>query len=129
VQARPKSEVAVGFYFAVLLLCAIPTGIIAHDKGFAWWLMVVMAIIIPPIALIVVLCMKPNPDSRADLRRRGKAAQWNAALAAQTTTTSNRGVTAGLEVADEIARLADLRDRGVLSAEEFEDRKRKLLAS
>lgn len=31
-------------------------------------------------------------------------------------------------VADELAKLADLRDRGVLSADEFEDRKRRLLS-
>jgi uncharacterized membrane protein YdbT with pleckstrin-like domain len=35
----------------------------------------------------------------------------------------------GVSVADELAKLADLRDRGVLSAEEFEARKRRLLES
>lgn len=35
----------------------------------------------------------------------------------------------GLSVADELSKLADLRDRGVLTAEEFEARKRRLLES
>jgi uncharacterized membrane protein YdbT with pleckstrin-like domain len=34
----------------------------------------------------------------------------------------------GPSLADELAKLADLRDRGVLSEEEFQDRKRKLLS-
>src|SRR5207248_9429461 len=98
----------------------------ALDKGLAVWPLVVLVLILPIIAAIITLVMKPNPGSRADVRRRGKEAGYRAAIA----TSADAPERIGLEktgVADEIRRLADLRDDGLITSDEFERRKRKLL--
>lgn len=45
------------------------------------------------------------------------------------TTAAQRGAAPAASVAEEIARLADLKDKGVLTAEEFDVQKRKALGA
>jgi hypothetical protein len=57
-------------------------------------------------------------------------AQWEADLAEKEHTTERQSSdNASKSLADEIKKLADLRDEGILTEDEFLDQKRKLLAS
>jgi hypothetical protein len=68
---------------AYILWVAVGTAIVvpvARDKGLAAWPLVILVVILPIVSIIITLVMQPNPDSPADVRRRGKYAGYKAAI-------------------------------------------------
>jgi ABC-type multidrug transport system fused ATPase/permease subunit len=92
----------------------------SHDlSGLAKALWVLFVVIIPFLGVLVYLIARGgNMHERAERQ----AAQQDEALRTYAQQS------AGTSSADQLAKLADLRDRGVISAEEFEREKAKVLA-
>ncbi len=92
----------------------------SHDlSGWAKALWVLFVVILPFLGVLVYLIVRGGKmHERAEQQaiRQDEAARSYIQQAAGTTT------------ADQLAKLADLRDRGVISAEEFEREKAKVLA-
>jgi hypothetical protein len=92
----------------------------SHDlSGWAKALWVLFVVIIPFLGVLVYLIV-----------RGGKMHEHAAQQAAQQDEALRTYVqqAAGTSTADQLAKLADLRDRGVISAEEFDREKAKVLA-
>ena len=110
------------FFIWIWILIAVFADIFrSHDLGgFAKFLWVIFVIFMPYLGVFVYLIA------------RGHKMQQHAVEAAQAQDAAMRGyvqsVTAGGGAAGEIARLADLRDQGVLSEAEFQQAKAKALA-
>lgn len=84
----------------------------------------------PLVGFVVALAVKNKAMERREQEERGRHAQLvNAVLQHQATggeaATSEARV--AVSVADELAKLAQLRSQGVLTNEEFETQKRRLL--
>ena len=96
----------------------------SHDlSGVAKFLWIFFVILLPYLGVFLYLIIrghKMGEHAVADAKARDEAAQAYIRQAAGTS---------GHSTAAEIEKLAGLRDSGVLSAEEFEAQKAKLLAS
>ena len=92
----------------------------SHDlSGWAKALWVLFVVILPFLGVLVYLIARgSNMHERAERQ----AAQQDQARRAYIQQA------AGTSTADQLAKLADLRDRGVISAEEFDREKAKVLA-
>jgi hypothetical protein len=94
----------------------------SHDlSGFAkalWLLFVVFLPLIGVLAYLIARGGKMHQHAIADAKATDAAMQDYVRAAAGTQSA-----------ADELAKLADLRDRGVITAEQFEAQKAKVLAS
>ena len=93
----------------------------SHDlSGIAKALWLVFIVFLPVLGVLVYLIARGQQDARARHRRRqepgSRVPQLRAASAGSGST------------ADELTKLADLRDKGVITAEQFEAQKAKLLA-
>ena len=114
------------FFIWIWLLIMVFSDIFrSHDLGgvskFLW---IFFVILLPYLGVFVYLIArghKMGEHAVADAKARDEAAQ---AYIRQTV-----GATGGASTAAELEKLASLRDSGVLSAEEFEAQKAKLLAS
>lgn len=117
------------FWFMILvawiwLLIAI-LGDIFRDHELSGWgkgLWVLFIIVVPWLGAIVYLIARGasmNERARAQAERNEKEFRQYVKQTAGSDTTST---------ADELAKLADLRDRGTISAEDFEQAKAKVLA-
>jgi hypothetical protein len=110
------------FFIWIWLLITVFADIFRSDDlsgwGKAFW--TIFVIILPFLGILVYLIA------------RGKHMQEHATQAAKAQDTAMRdyvqSVASTSSPADEVARLADLRDRGVLSEAEFEQAKAKALA-
>ncbi len=93
----------------------------SHDlSGWAKALWVLFVVILPFLGVLVYLIARgSNMHERAE-RQAAQQDQARRAYIQQAAGTSS--------TADQLAKLADLRDRGVISAEEFEREKAKVLA-
>ena len=112
------------FFIWIWLLIVVFSDIFrSHDMGgFAKFLWIFFVIITPYLGVFVYLIArghKMSEHAMADAAAQDAAAK---AYIRQAAGTSGGGVS------DELGRLASLRDSGVLSAEEFEAQKAKLLA-
>jgi hypothetical protein len=111
------------FFIWIWLLIAIFADIFRSQDmgGFAKALWVIFVIIVPFLGVLVYL-----------IARGGKMRE-HAMQQAQAEDQAFRGyvqeVAAGSGTADQLAKLADLKDRGVLSEAEFEAEKAKLLSA
>jgi hypothetical protein len=111
------------FFIWIWLLISVFADIFRSKDlgGFAKFLWVFFVILVPYLGVFLYLIIrghKMSEHAMADAKARDQAAQAYIREAAGTGGT-----------ADELARLADLRDRGVITPEEFESQKSKLLAS
>jgi type VI protein secretion system component VasK len=86
--------------------------------GKAFW--VLFALVLPALGVLVYLIVRGSKMQERAVTRATEAEQ-----AAQTYI---REVAAAPSTADELAKLAQLREQGVLSPEEFEAQKAKLIA-
>jgi type VI protein secretion system component VasK len=86
--------------------------------GKAFW--VLFALVLPALGVLVYLIARGGQMQERAMKRATEADQ-----AAQSYI---REVAAAPSTAEELAKLAQLRDQGVLSAQEFEAQKAKLLA-
>src|SRR3954463_14388930 len=112
------------FFIWIWLLITVFADIFrSHDMGgVAKFLWVIFVIIAPYLGVFVYLIARGHKMSEhavADAQARDQAAQAYIRRAAGSP---------GSGVAGELQRLADLRDNGVLSPEEFEVQKAKILA-
>ena len=112
------------FFIWIWLLIIVFSDIFrSHDMGgFAKFLWIAFVIVLPYLGVFVYLIARGHKMSEhalADAQAQDEAAK---AYIRQAAGTSGSGV------AGELERLADLRDNGVISAEEFEAQKAKVLA-
>ena len=92
----------------------------SHDlSGWAKALWVLFVVILPFLGVLVYLIARGGSMHE---RAQRQAAQQDEAMRAYVQEA------AGTSTADQLAKLADLRDRGVISAEEFDREKAKVLA-
>ena len=92
----------------------------SHDlSGWAKALWVLFVVILPFLGVLVYLIAR---GGKMHERAERQAAQQDQARRAYIQQA------AGTSTADQLAKLADLRDRGVISAEEFDREKAKVLA-
>jgi ABC-type multidrug transport system fused ATPase/permease subunit len=92
----------------------------SHDlSGWAKALWVLFVVILPFLGVLVYLIAR---GGKMHERAERQAAQQDEALRSYVQQA------AGTSTADQLAKLADLRDRGVISAEEFDREKAKVLA-
>jgi Short C-terminal domain/Phospholipase_D-nuclease N-terminal len=92
----------------------------SHDlSGWAKALWVLFVVIIPFIGVLVYLIARGSEMQERAARQAQRQDQEFSDYVRQSAGTSS---------ADQLAKLADLRDRGVITAEEFEREKAKVLA-
>ena len=87
--------------------------------GKALWFLFVL--LIPLIGVVVYLIARGDSMSERAAQRRGSRTESRGVQKAAADSPAN--------TADQLAKLADLRDRGVISAQEFERQKAKVLAA
>ena len=112
------------FFIWIWLLIAVFADIFrSHDMGgFAKFLWVVFVIFVPYLGVFVYLIVRGNSMQERSLKR---AADQEAQFRGYVQTVAASG---GGGAADELAKLADLRDKGVISEDEFQTAKAKALA-
>jgi membrane protein implicated in regulation of membrane protease activity len=94
----------------------------SHDlSGWAKALWFIFVLFIPLIGVLVYLIARGGEMQQ---RAQQQAAQQDQEVRRYIQQTANEG-----NSADQLAKLADLRDRGVITADEFEREKAKVLAS
>jgi membrane protein implicated in regulation of membrane protease activity len=94
----------------------------SHDlSGWAKALWFVFVLFIPLIGVLVYLIARGGEMQQ---RAQQQAAQQDQEVRRYIQQTANEG-----NSADQLAKLADLRDRGVITADEFEREKAKVLAA
>jgi Short C-terminal domain/Phospholipase_D-nuclease N-terminal len=95
----------------------------SHDLGgWAKALWLIFVIILPFLGVFVYVIARGKGMSERDMQRAADSEQQFRSYVQQAATTSGGGT------ADELAKLADLRDKGVISPAEFEAQKAKILA-
>jgi len=92
----------------------------SHDlSGWAKALWVIFVVILPFLGVLVYLIARGGQmHERAERQAKRQDEAWRSYVQQS----------AGTSTADQLAKLADLRDRGVISADEFEREKAKVLA-
>jgi ABC-type multidrug transport system fused ATPase/permease subunit len=92
----------------------------SHDlSGWAKALWVIFVVILPFLGVLVYLIARGGKmHERAERQAKRQDEAWRSYVQQS----------AGTSTADQLAKLADLRDRGVISADEFEREKAKVLA-
>lgn len=98
------SDGFIAAWFAASVLCGMACVLIAIGKNRNLVVWGILGIAFGPIAILVAAAMSP----------------------AQNATAQACGPVAG--VADELGKLVELKDRGVLTDEEFDEQKRRILA-
>jgi hypothetical protein len=100
----------------------------SHDlSGWAKALWFLFVLFIPLIGVLVYLIVRGGSMHERQVRQAQRDA--DAFYASYGRHAAGAGEGGGGSTADQLAKLADLRDRGVLSPEEFEREKAKLLAA
>jgi hypothetical protein len=90
--------------------------------GWAKALWLIFVIILPFLGVFVYVIARGKGMSERDMQRAADSEQQFRSYVQQAAATSGGGT------ADELAKLADLRDKGVISPAEFEAQKAKILA-
>jgi hypothetical protein len=110
---------AIGFiWFWIWAIIAI--GNIAEVKGYSKPGFIIFAIFFPVISLIVALILQPSQEKLANSGNPGPD---------QKVMLATSGIRAGSSKADELKKLSELRDQGILTEDEFISEKSKLLNS
>jgi hypothetical protein len=111
------------FVIWLMLLFRVIADVFRSDDlgGFSKVLWLLFVIVFPFLGLLVYVIARGNSMGRRELDRVQSQQQAFEAYVRQTAGTTTGGS------ADELAKLADLRDRGVLSPAEFEAQKAKIL--
>ena len=116
-----------GFWIAWFVLALIVAAA-APGRGrnaLAWFL---AAVLLSPLLALIALVISPNlkeREARAAMDARQLAATEASTLAIQLASSHPRDQG---DIARTLSQLADLRDRGAITAEEFEAKKTELLA-
>jgi len=100
----------------------------SHDlSGWAKALWFIFVLFIPLIGVLVYLIVRGGSMHERSVRQAQREA--DAFYASYGRHAAPGGTDGGGSTADQLAKLADLRDRGVLSQEEFDKEKAKILAA
>ncbi len=90
-------------------------------SGFSKVLWLLLVLVLPYLGVFIYVIVRGNGMSRRD-RERNQAAEDSFRQYVRETASSSSGS------ADELAKLADLRERGVINDQEFEQQKAKILS-
>lgn len=138
-MSRPfflKARRAVGFFF-LWLVCAILVSWWASKRGRLWFDYFLLSLVLSPVLSGIILAIKPDLKKEAAAhaakkaeearheQEREEAREQIESIKALTNKPSPQAVGS---VADELAKLAKLRDDGVLTPAEFDAQKAALLA-
>ena len=116
------------FFIWIWLLIIVFSDIFrSHDlSGWAKALWIIFIIILPYLGVLVYLIARGH--KMAEHAQEAAAAQDAAARQYIQSAVAQGGGTGGTSSADELAKLADLKAKGVISDAEFESAKAKILA-
>lgn len=104
---------------ALILAAAFFIGRLAERRGQGFWLWCIAAIVVtPPIAFLALLFVSQPPDPAAAPTPTQEYGAWGVTTGPDSLATDHTA---------ELERLADLRDRGALTDEEFEAQKARVL--
>lgn len=104
---------------ALILAAAFFIGRLAKRRGQGFWLWFIAAILVtPPIAFLALLFVTQRPDRAAAPSTGQPYGAWGVTTGPDSLATDHTA---------ELERLADLRDRGALTDEEFEAQKARVL--
>lgn len=118
--------------FIFWFLLAIGVGLLANSRGRSGFGFFLVAVVLSPLLGLIIVLVTENKTKVAEQaerdrlehqRRLEEVKAITAAPAAAVATIAR----AGASVADELRKLADLRDAGVLTPAEFEKQKSRLL--
>lgn len=114
----------------VLVAFAAGVGLLARSRGRNYWGYMALSILLSPlIGLIVVLVLKnlKQEDTTDEIRRQEHESHIASIKALQARPAVSAHSSGHTHVADELAKLAELRDKAVLTEAEFRDQKASLL--
>lgn len=132
--------------FAIWVLLCVGVALLADSRGRSFWGFFLLSFVFSPLlGLIVILVMKNlteeagkeaarrQDEERRELEQKREHEKQLESLRALATFQAGHSVSKPAEpitaptLADELTKLAALRDKGVLSSEEFEQQKKHLL--
>ncbi|MEZ0070359.1 heme exporter protein D [Streptacidiphilus sp. MAP12-20] len=96
--------------------------------GFAKAMWILFVILLPFLGVLVYVIVRGHSMGQRDVEQAQKQEQALRAYVRDAAATDQQNAGGGSSV-DELARLAELRDKGALSEEEFQQAKTKLLAA
>lgn len=118
-------------------LLAIVVGVLASSRGRSGFGYFLLALVMSPLiafAILLALSNKAEEARQEQLRREDHERQLESIKALAATSSVTEGsqpvssATASLSISDELEKLAVLRDRGVLTDEEFQQQKALILS-
>lgn len=124
----------IGVFFFWLLL-SVGAGLWADSRGRNGWGYGLLSMFISPLLTFIILALRSDlvvEEAKADYERRKHERELESVRAIAVSASGAAAVVtppAARSVIDELGKLADLRDRGVLSEAEFQAEKQKLLAA
>ncbi|WP_370103341.1 SHOCT domain-containing protein [Streptacidiphilus sp. MAP12-20] len=96
--------------------------------GFAKAMWILFVILVPFLGVLVYVIVRGHSMGQRDVEQDQKQEQALRAYVRDAAATDQQNAGGGSSV-DELARLAELRDKGALNEEEFQQAKTKLLAA
>lgn len=114
------------------LACAVGVGMLANSKGRSFWGYALLSIITSPILGLVVALLVSDLYKEA-AKKQEQATQNERHLeslkAIARSNTAASPTQDNISVADELEKLASLKERGILTEDEFTTKKAQLLKS
>ena len=106
-------------FVIIWIICGVVAAVVASSKGGSGCLYAILGFILGPFGIILAFVAGPS-----------KSEQETPARSPQVQAPAQAASIGGREsISIELERLAGLRDRGVLTEEEFQEQKRRLLNS
>lgn len=120
------------FVFVVWLGAAIACGVWADSRGrsgFGWFFFSVLLSPLIGLILVAVLTDLKAKQVEEDLRRQDQRREHERQLESLRAVTTTATVAAKGSITDELTKLAALKQQGILTEEEFQSQKAKLLGA
>lgn len=121
------------FIFIVFwLACAVGVGMLANSKGRSFWGYMLLSVITSPLLGVVVALLVSDLYKEAAKKQEQATQNERHLESLKAIARSNTAATSGQEnmsVADELEKLASLKERGILTEDEFTTKKAQLLKS
>lgn len=124
------------FFWFFWLVLAIVVGSLASSRGRSGFGYFLLALVMSPLvgfAILLALNNKAEDDRQEQLRREDHERHLESIKALTSTTSgseadnSSANAHKSVSISDELEKLATLRDKGILSDEEFQQQKSKIL--
>jgi len=104
------------------IIFAAIVGAIGADRKIGFWNAFILSLILSPIIGLIIVLFS---GSKSELEMQGKMLEVNEKQ--QKTLEEIKNSSAQVSVADEIKKLKDLYDQGIITQEEFNQGKQKIL--